>query len=49
MHALYWVVGNQSIELRQLKDRYYEPGLLAKILARNKKTLRPVKPFVAPK
>ena len=42
-------VAAQAAELRQLKDRYYEPGLLAKILGQSKKPLRPVKPFVAPK
>lgn len=28
---LHWVVGNESIGLDQLQERYYEPGLLGKI------------------
>jgi WD40 repeat protein len=39
---LHWVVGNTPISLDQLKDRYYEPGLLAKIMGFNKEPLRPV-------
>jgi WD40 repeat protein len=30
--GLHWVVGLEPIELDQLKDRYYDPGLLAKHL-----------------
>jgi uncharacterized caspase-like protein len=32
VNGLHWVVGNEAIALSQLKQRYYEPGLLAKIL-----------------
>lgn len=32
MSKLYYVAGTDFIELKQLKDRYYEPGLLRKIL-----------------
>ncbi len=31
--GLHWVLGNESIALSQLKERYYTPRLLAKILA----------------
>lgn len=39
---LHWVVGNTPISLDQLKDRYYEPGLLAKVMGFNQEALRPV-------
>ena len=39
---LYWVVGLTTIALDQLKDRYYEPGLLQKILGYNPEPLRAV-------
>jgi len=39
---LHWVVGNISISLDQLKDRYYEPGLLAKVMGFIKEPLRPI-------
>lgn len=32
MKYLYYVVGLETIELEQLKARYYEPGLLAKLI-----------------
>ena len=32
MEKMYFVQGLEMIELEQLKDRYYEPGLLAKIM-----------------
>jgi WD40 repeat protein/uncharacterized caspase-like protein len=34
IEGLHWVVGNETIGLAQLKERYYEPGLLAKIIKR---------------
>lgn len=40
--GLHWVVGHETIELRQLKERYYEPGLLSKILGRTDEPLRDV-------
>jgi len=46
---LHWVVGNEPIELKQLKDRYYEPGLLAKIMGFNREPLRSVEAFRDPK
>ena len=43
--GLHWVVHNEPVALNQLKDRYYEPGLLAKHLGFNKEPLRDVKSF----
>jgi len=45
VEGLHWVVGNEPIALFQLKERYYEPGLLAKIMDFNKEALRDVKAF----
>lgn len=42
---LHWVVGTEPITLSQLKERYYEPGLLAKILGIDKTPPRDVSPF----
>ncbi|HZW31980.1 MAG TPA: caspase family protein [Isosphaeraceae bacterium] len=39
---LHWVVGDEPIELVQLKERYYDPGLLAKHLGLSKEPLRSV-------
>jgi len=39
------VVGNEPIALNQFKERYYDPGLLAKILGFNKEKLRDVQAF----
>jgi len=39
---LHWVVGLTPIALDQLKDRYYEPGLLAKVMGYNSEPLRSV-------
>jgi WD40 repeat protein len=35
IEGLHWVVGLEPIKLSQLKERYYEPGLLAKVLKLN--------------
>ena len=43
--GLHWVIHNEPVALNQLKDRYYEPGLLAKHLGFNKEPLRDVKSF----
>ena len=43
--GLHWVSGNTPITLSQLKDRYYEPGLLAKIMKFNDEPLRNVETF----
>src|SRR5262249_7592611 len=45
VQGLQWVVGNESLVLSQLKERYYEPGLLAKVLGWNKEPLREVSGF----
>lgn len=45
MKLMYFVQGNEIIELYQLKERYYEPGLLQKILGYNTEPLRDVKGF----
>ena len=42
IQGLHWMVGNTPIELSQLKERYYEPGLLAKIVGYNKEPVRDV-------
>ena len=47
--GLHWVVNNESIALSQLKERYYEPGLLAKLMGFNKEPLRDVSGFENPK
>ena len=49
VEGLHWVVGNEPIDLVQLKERYYEPGLLAKLLGFNKEPLRDVTAFADPK
>lgn len=40
--GLHWVYNNEPIALDQFKDRYYEPGLLAKIMGFNTEPLRTV-------
>ncbi len=49
VEGLHWVVGNEPIELSQLKERYYDPGLLAKKLGFNQEPLRKVEAFDNPK
>lgn len=44
---LHWVVGLTPIGIEQLKERYYDPGLLAKIMGVNKEPLRTVPAFEA--
>ena len=39
---LHWVVGTEPIELSQLKERYYDPGLLAKMMGQSAEPLRDV-------
>ena len=46
--GLHWVVGLETIGLKQLKERYYEPGLLAKKLGYNEEPLRRVEAFRQP-
>lgn len=45
LRYLHFVVGNEPIELEQLKERYYEPGLLSKIMGYNKESLREIERF----
>lgn len=45
MNLMHWVVGLEPIDLTQLKERYYEPGLLAKVLGYNKEPMHPVTAF----
>ncbi len=45
VEGLSWVVGMDSIALKQLKERYYDPGLLAKYMGFNKEPLRKVEKF----
>ena len=40
--GLHWVVGLETIDLDQLKERYFEPGLLAKLLGFNAEPLRQI-------
>ncbi len=42
MQRLHWVVGLESIALAQLKDRYFEPGLLPRLLGYSREPLRDV-------
>jgi len=45
VQGLHWVSGLEVIKLSQLKDRYYEPGLLSKILGIQKESVRDVQAF----
>ena len=45
VEGLHWVVGNEPIALKQLKERYYDPGLLAKYMGFSKEPLREVAAF----
>lgn len=45
MNLMHFVVGLEVIELEQLKERYFEPGLLAKVLGLSKDTYRNVESF----
>jgi WD40 repeat protein len=49
VEGLHWVVGLEPVALNQLKERYYDPGLLAKYLGRNKEPFREVKDLGNPK
>ena len=42
MDDLYWTIDNQNFPLKHLKDRFYNPGLLAKHLGFNSEPLRTV-------
>jgi WD40 repeat protein len=45
VEGLHWVVRNEVIALKQLKERYYDPGLLAKYLGLNREPFRRVETF----
>jgi len=45
MQRMYFVVGTEVIDLEQLKERYFEPGLLQKILGRSDEPQRSVSGF----
>jgi WD40 repeat protein len=45
MELMHWVVGTEVIALSQLKERYYEPGLLAKLLGFSQERLRDINEF----
>jgi uncharacterized protein YjiK len=45
MELMHWVVGLEVISLNQLKERYYEPNLLPKLLGYNKEPLRDISAF----
>jgi hypothetical protein len=45
MRLMYFVVGLEVIELEQLKERYYEPGLLSKVMGFADEPLREVEGF----
>ncbi|HEY5316105.1 MAG TPA: caspase family protein, partial [Pirellulales bacterium] len=49
VEGLHWVIGNEPIDLFQLKERYYEPGLLAKKMGFNHEPLRNVARLDNPK
>jgi hypothetical protein len=42
MNLLYFTAGLEVVELEQLKDRYYEPGLFAKVMGFDGGNLRAV-------
>ncbi len=42
MDLLYYTTNQEVIELEQLKARYYEPGLIQKLLGYSKERIRPV-------
>jgi len=45
LDKMYYVQGDDIIELNQLKERYYEPGLWEKVMGSNKEPLRNVAGF----
>lgn len=42
MKLMYYMVGLEVVELAQLKERYYEPGLLARVIGLDRTALRRV-------
>ena len=49
IEGLHWVVQGVPVKLDQLKSRYYEPGLLSKILGFNDEKLQSVEKLKAPR
>ncbi len=47
MRLMHFAVGLEAVELEQLKERYFEPGLLAKLLGMSLNPLRSVQDFDA--
>lgn len=45
MELMYFISGDEVIELEQLKERYYEPGLMAKLMGFSSGDLRDVQQF----
>lgn len=45
MNLMHYAAGMEPIELGQLKDRYYDPGLLAKLLGYKEEKVRTVEGF----
>jgi WD40 repeat protein len=45
MKLMHYVVRLETIDLEQLKERYYEPGLLSKVMGYNQEPIRNVKEF----
>ncbi len=45
MELMYFIIGDEVIELEQLKERYYEPGLLSKLMGFASGELRNVQQF----
>lgn len=49
VQGLYWEIGEERVALSQLKERYYEPNLFAKVIGLNKEPVRDVSRFENPK
>jgi len=47
MQLMHWIAGHEVIELNQLKERYYDPGLLAKVFGYDKEPIRDVSAFTS--
>jgi WD40 repeat protein len=45
MRLMHYSYGEEAIDLQQLKERYYEPGLLAKVVGFNREPMREVVEF----
>lgn len=45
MKLMHYVYGLEVITLEQIKDAYYEPGLLAKLIGSSKEPLRSIRPL----